>query len=222
MIKKLSEMISQNSTVTIAIKKTSDTTAVVMTNIKDINGSYSPIVINGNIDEIEKEFFNIISEPIKRTTSLAVEKSEFDNSLKEAKAALDEKKKTFSKKGKAKAEKDEHNEVLKENSPKDDKTLVKQIKDAETMLKKKQFIEAKKLAVDTLEKVQEEGNKEKLKTVINAVNEKFGLNELPESVIVSKENLDTPKEMPDEKPVDSFDNIQTEESEDINISFEGF
>lgn len=213
MIKKLTEQITSNSTITIAIKKTSDTEATVMVNVKDVNRMYPPIVISGNIDEIERNLFNIINEPLKKSSELVVQKEEFENSVKEAEKDLKEKK------SRKTVTKSDHNEVLTEDSPKDDKSIAKEIKSLENMMIKKHYIEVKIAATKLLEKAKEVGNIEKIKTMIDKCVEILSLattnEELPVSQNVSTEN---PKQK------DAFEDISVDEtnSEEINIQFEGF
>ena len=57
-----------------------------------------PIVITGVPEELDKEFFNIVSSPIEKTVSLISNIEEYEKSLEAVKAEKEEKKKAESKK----------------------------------------------------------------------------------------------------------------------------
>ena len=57
-----------------------------------------PIVITGAPEELDKEFFNIVSSPIEKTVSLISNIEEYEKSLEAVKAEKEEKKKAESKK----------------------------------------------------------------------------------------------------------------------------
>ena len=57
-----------------------------------------PIVITGAPEELDKEFFNIVSSPVEKTVSLISNIEEYEKSLEAVKAEKEEKKKAESKK----------------------------------------------------------------------------------------------------------------------------
>ena len=57
-----------------------------------------PIVITGAPEELDKEFFNIVSSPVEKTASLISNIEEYEKSLEAVKAEKEEKKKAESKK----------------------------------------------------------------------------------------------------------------------------
>lgn len=57
-----------------------------------------PIVISGAPEELDKEFFNIVSSPVQKTASLISNVEEYEKSLKAIEAKKEEKKKEESKK----------------------------------------------------------------------------------------------------------------------------
>ena len=78
-------------------KNTLSVSILPKSNSKTIE-TLKPIVITGVPEELDKEFFNIVSSPIEKTVSLISNIEEYEKSLEAVKAEKEEKKKAESKK----------------------------------------------------------------------------------------------------------------------------
>ena len=78
-------------------KNTLSVSILPKSNSKTIE-TLKPIVITGVPEELDKEFFNIVSSPVEKTASLISNIEEYEKSLEAVKAEKEEKKKAESKK----------------------------------------------------------------------------------------------------------------------------
>ena len=81
-------------------KNTLSVSILPKSNSKTIE-TLKPIVITGVPEELDKEFFNIVSSPIEKTVSLISNIEEYEKSLEAVKAEKEEKKKVEAKKKEA-------------------------------------------------------------------------------------------------------------------------